>query len=91
MTWIDIAPWLVRAAGAYAALGLLFALVFLSRGIARVDPGAAGSGWGFRLIVLPGVVALWPFLLRRWLAGGGVSIERNAHRQAAAAVEVVRP
>ena len=71
MTWIDIAPWLVRALGAYAALGLIFGLPFLARGIARVDPGAHGSGWGFRLIVLPGVVAFWPLLLRRWLAGGG--------------------
>ncbi len=67
MTWIEIAPWLVRALGAYAALGVLFAGAFLARGIERLDPGAHGSGWGFRLIVLPGVVAFWPLLLRRWL------------------------
>jgi hypothetical protein len=83
MTWIEIAPWLVRGLGAYAALGLLFAVAFLARGIERLDPGAHGSGWGFRLIVLPGVLAFWPLLLRRWIAGPGVPVESNAHRRAA--------
>ncbi len=85
MTWIEIAPWLVRALGAYAALGVAFAVPFLARGIGRLDSGAHGSGWGFRLIVLPGVVAFWPLLLRRWLAGAGLPIEANAHRRAAQA------
>ena len=85
MTWIEIAPWLVRALGAYAALGLLFAVAFLARGIARLDPGAHGSGWGFRLIVFPGVVAFWTLLLRRWLAGAALPLETNAHRRAAQA------
>jgi hypothetical protein len=83
MTWIEIAPWLVRALGAYAALGAVFAIAFLARGIERLDPGAHASGWGFRLIVLPGVVAFWPLLLRRWLAGSGLPVESNAHRRAA--------
>ncbi len=82
MTWIEIAPWLVRALGAYAALGVVFAVPFLVRGIERLDPGARDSGWGFRLIVLPGVVAFWPLLLRRWLAGAGLPVEFNAHRRA---------
>jgi hypothetical protein len=84
MAWIEIAPWLVQALGAYAALGVLFAVAFLTRGIERVDPGAHGSGWGFRLVVLPGVVALWPLLLSRWMRGTQRPIESNAHRRAAA-------
>ncbi len=83
MTWILVATWLVRAVGAYLALGLLFALPFVARGIERVDPGAHGAGWGFRLIVLPGTVAFWPLLLSRWLRGGGLPVEVNAHRRAA--------
>lgn len=83
MTWIEIAPWLVRALGVYAALGVAFAVPFLARGIGRLDPGAHGASWGFRLIVLPGVVAFWPLLLRRWLARAGLPIESNAHRRAA--------
>jgi hypothetical protein len=52
----------------YGAAGLLFALAFLSVGIAQVDPAARGSSLAFRLLLLPGVVAFWPFLLLRWLA-----------------------
>jgi len=64
----------------YVALGLLVGIPFVLRGVNRVDPVAAGGTWGFRLIILPGVVALWPLLLRRWIAGAGPPVERNAHR-----------
>lgn len=57
---------LVMTVGIYLFSGLIFALVFVSKGIGRIDPMARDSGWGFRLVVLPGVVALWPILLRRW-------------------------
>ena len=79
-----VARLVVQAAGAYVAVGVAFALAFLWRGFERVDPAARESSPGFRLIVLPGVVALWPLLARRWLAGrGGPPVERNAHRRAA--------
>jgi len=55
---------------AYFSLGVLFAAAFLTAGISRVDPLAKGSGAGFRLMILPGVVALWPLLLARWIRGG---------------------
>ena len=51
----------------YAALGLVFAIAFLTQGVARIDEHAAGAGLGFRLLILPGVVALWPVLLNRWI------------------------
>jgi len=83
MTWDRWVELLVAGVGLYAALGLLFAVPFVARGIDRVDPAAAGASWGFRLVVLPGVVALWPLLARRWLTGGRAPAERNAHRRAA--------
>ena len=55
----------------YPAIGLVFACAFLTVGISRVDPVSKGSGIGFRLIILPGVVALWPVLLTRWIRGRG--------------------
>jgi hypothetical protein len=55
---------------AYAALGLLFALVFLVRGLELVDAAAHGTGPGFRLLLIPGVVAFWPLLLQRWCKAG---------------------
>lgn len=55
----------------YAASGLIFAAAFLTAGIGRVDPASRGSGIGFRLIILPGVAALWPVLLTRWIRARG--------------------
>ena len=79
-----VAVWLVRILGVYAAIGLLFAFPFVFRGVNRIDPVAEGGSWGFRLIILPGVVAFWPMLLRRWMTGSAPPQERNAHRDAAA-------
>jgi hypothetical protein len=62
---------LIAIVGSYAAIGLLFAGAFLTVGISRVDPVSKGSGIGFRLIILPGVAALWPVLLTRWIRGRG--------------------
>jgi len=67
MLWAEL---VVNLLAAYAVLGTLFAIAFLASGITRVDPAAAGSSLGFRLIILPGVVLLWPVLLGRWLKGG---------------------
>lgn len=71
----------VLALTIYAALGFVFALAFVSVGVARMDPEAKGTKLGFRVIIIPGVVAFWPLLLRRWI--GGVTeppAERNPHR-----------
>jgi hypothetical protein len=53
----------------YAALGALFAIVFLTTGIERIDHEAKGAGRGLRLIIAPGVIALWPLLAYRWFTG----------------------
>ena len=78
-----IAGWLVVLLGVYALLGLLFAVAFVIRGAARIDPQAVGGSWGFRLAILPGVVAFWPLMARRWARGAPPPEERNPHRQAA--------
>lgn len=81
--WIIVAEAVVYLFTAYAVAGVVFAVPFALRGAAALDPAAAGSGWGFRLIITPGVVALWPLLLWRWRQGGSAPEERNAHRTAA--------
>ena len=67
----------------YTALGALFAVPFALRGVEAIDPTAADSGWGFRLIITPGVVGLWPLLMWRWARGAHAPTETNAHRAAA--------
>ena len=49
----------------YAAAGVVFGIVFVAGGVSRVDEHAAGLG--FRMIIFPGVAALWPLLLSRWM------------------------
>ena len=50
----------------YAVAGLVFAALFLPRGIVRVDPLVGHSPWRVRLLFAPGVVALWPIMAMRW-------------------------
>lgn len=60
-----IASLVLIGALAYAAAGALFAAYFVVRGIGRVDHAASQSDWRFRLIILPGTIALWPVLARK--------------------------
>jgi len=76
---ILLASWLVWSVLGYLAVGLVFGLVFVFALVQRVDPAAKGSGVAFRLLILPGVAALWPLVLLRVLRGN-VPVERNAHR-----------
>lgn len=72
---------LLTALGAYLACGLVFAVPFAIVGAKRVDPQATTGSWGFRLLIIPGAMTFWPFLLLRWM--GGVSAppeQRDPHR-----------
>jgi hypothetical protein len=81
---LTLARALVLGLGVYVALGAVFALWFVGRGVARVDHEAAGGSFGFRVLIFPGSVALWPLLLVRALrAKGQAPTECNAHRRAA--------
>lgn len=74
---------LVVAGAVYAAIGLLFGLWFVARGVDRVDPAARRSSRGFRGIVLPGVIVLWPLLMLRVARGvERPPEEKTAHRAA---------
>jgi hypothetical protein len=65
-------------AAVYLLAGSLFAIFFLTKGIEKIDTAAHGPGWGFRLIILPGVIALWPVLLKKWM-----KIKKIKHDKAA--------
>lgn len=74
---------LLNTAGGYLAVGFLFAIAFVWKGVGKIDPDAAKGTLGFRLLILPGCALLWPILLRRWLQASPPPQERNAHRDAA--------
>jgi len=55
----------------YVAVGVLAAVFFHAAGLGRIDSGVRGAGWFFRLLITPGMVALWPVLLLKWRKAGG--------------------
>jgi hypothetical protein len=57
---------IVAALKIYVALGLVFGIAFVSVGVTKIDTAAKNTGPGFRLTILPGVVAFWPLLMARW-------------------------
>lgn len=59
---------ILKLAGLYACLGFCVAVVFVSIRSGRFDPAAASGTWGFRLLIIPGIVALWPVILAKVLA-----------------------
>lgn len=72
---LSLAKVLAVALECYVAAGLVFAVVFAWRGAGAVDPNANGATFGFRLLIVPGSVALWPWMLAKWrrAAGAGPS------------------
>lgn len=51
----------------YLLAGVIFSLVFVTKGIKQIDEGTHGTGIGFRLIILPGCIIFWPVLLKKWI------------------------
>lgn len=80
MVVTQIITWLL---GLYVAVGIVFALFFVTVGAGRIDPSVPQSTRRFRVMIVPGVIALWLLLLwRLWQGVPHPPIERNAHREA---------
>lgn len=59
--------WVILAfAAAYLLAGAAFAVAFVWRGAAAIDPSARGATAGFRAIIAPGTALLWPVLALKW-------------------------
>ena len=72
---------ILAAVAVYLALGVAFAVPFVLVGVGRLDPDARQGTWGFRALIFPGTVLLWPLLARRWALGVGVPRERTPHKR----------
>lgn len=78
---LPAAQLIVTAVGAYAAVGLLFAVFFAWRLVGRLDRAAIHGTLGFRLLIVPGTVAFWPYLAMRLVAGASAPPDEwTAHR-----------
>jgi len=64
-TMHPVVAFLLNALALYAAVGAVTAVAFALFGATRVQ-GAAVSP-GARILILPGALALWPYVLVRWI------------------------
>jgi hypothetical protein len=55
----------------YALLGIVTAVLFVIFGVSQVLPHSATVTMGARILILPGAVAFWPYVLIRWLKSRG--------------------
>jgi hypothetical protein len=56
---------LLNALALYAAIGAVAAVAFVTFGVTRVQP--APMSLGARILILPGTIALWPYVVARWI------------------------
>ena len=62
-----VMKFILAAAVLYLLLGFFFAILFVWKGVEKVDEGAHGGSIGFRIIIIPGSIVFWPLLLKKWL------------------------
>jgi hypothetical protein len=67
---VEWAQSLVSGIGAYLGVGIAFAILFLAFGLRRFDPIANAGPLRFKLLIAPGVAALWPVMILLWVRGG---------------------
>lgn len=83
---VPIVTALVYAAAAYLAIGAVAALALHARGLHALDHATHGAPVSFRVLVTPGLIALWPVMLAKWrtAARGGDAVGRPERPAAAA-------
>ncbi|MEM8796706.1 MAG: hypothetical protein AAGE61_14145 [Pseudomonadota bacterium] len=64
---MEVAEGVIAFVEIYLWIGGAVAAIFLLFGIERVDPAARGA-YGFRPLLVPGILLLWPLVLWRWIA-----------------------
>lgn len=57
-------------AALYLLAGVAAAAYLHSGGLRRIDPAVEGAGWFFKSLVTPGLIALWPVMLRKLRRAG---------------------
>ena len=67
----QIKPLLFTLLAIYFAAGLIASIFLLWKGIHHIDPSTEGSGLGFKLLMLPGLLLFWPSFLIKWLKDHG--------------------
>ena len=69
--------------GVYALAGGIFAVPFVLFGVSSIDPAASRGTLGFKVMILPGCILFWPWLLVRWIRRTQPAEEWSQHRRKA--------
>ena len=79
---MDVGELILVGLATYLVIGFGIAVFMALAGLPRIDQTAQGSRFGFRFVVIPGIVALWPLLLSRLLRRqSDPPEEKNNHRR----------
>ena len=57
----------VEILGLYSLVGLIFGLSFVFIGYHRILAAAEGTPFLVRIVWVPAAIALWPYLLVKWV------------------------
>lgn len=57
---------LLAVLGIYGLLGIILFVPFHRFALPAIDESARGASWGFKILVSPGLIALWPVILAKW-------------------------
>lgn len=74
-----IANLILILAGIYLFAGLCFYLAFIFKWAGQLDENTIGSSLGFKLLILPGIVFLWPFILGKWKQSRARTSKNNSN------------
>ena len=77
---MSVAAFLIGLVKLWLILGALVAAAFLTFGISQIDEDAEGA-LGFRPLIVPGILMIWPLVLWRWwVLASGRDNWRQRHR-----------
>ena len=77
MDFLLAMPPLLRALAVYGMIGFGFALIFVIGIVNLLDAHARGGTFGFRLMILPASIILWPLLLLVSVVRAGIYVFRD--------------
>jgi len=72
---IALASLIWQIVGVYFAIGLLFSLLYMTVLVGGLDPAAKGMKLSVRLLVMPGVMFLWPVMLIKTVLRKGPPVQ----------------
>ena len=52
--------------GIYLLAGLCFCIILFAKGLPEFDPNTKNAGVVFKILIIPGIMAFWPLLWRKW-------------------------